>query len=75
MTRVWMEVIGGINLLRSVWFEESEQVQKKLAQLQLELIKPTLNRLGWNDKDGESYSDTQLRSLVIGTAGLIGHDE
>ena len=40
-----------------------------------QLFKPTLERLGWQERDGEGSADKQLRGRVITTLGCVGHDE
>lgn len=40
-----------------------------------DLFNPTLERLGWHERDGESNEDKLLRGRVIGTLGCTGQDE
>ena len=40
-----------------------------------DLFNPTLTRLGWEDRPGESAQDKRLRGQVITTLGVTGRDE
>jgi len=61
---VWASIMGGISCIKNTWFDNRE-ISAYLDRLVYPLLKPILDRLGWDSKAGESYQDTQLRTLTI----------
>jgi len=49
-------------------------VSAGLRKFVLKITTPAAERLGWEFKSGEDYLTAQLRSLLIATAGLAGHE-
>ncbi|KAK9465000.1 peptidase family M1-domain-containing protein [Lipomyces arxii] len=72
---VWSEIITRLQVLRSAWFEQPEAVKQGLAAFTCALVGPTVKKLGWEYKSDEDFLTVQLRSLLIGTAGMAGDPE
>lgn len=53
--------------------EADEAAERKLKEFALRLARPQFTRLGWTARDGESESDTKLRSLILGLM-MYGED-
>jgi aminopeptidase N len=49
--------------------------RSRLAAQASEIFGPQLARLGWDHRDGEDELAVQVRSIVIGSLGTVGHDE
>ena len=71
---VWQTVITAIGIMQSV-FSQNPAFAKGFNKLLLELISPTVERLGWKPSPNEDYLTTQLRSLLILAAGRSGHEK
>ena len=71
---IWSAVLGGLGAMHHHLVGESEQAG--FGRMAMELIEPTLQRLGWEPHPGESDLSRQLRGLVLGSAGrLVRHPE
>ena len=71
---IWSAVLGGLGTMHHHLVGESEQAG--FGRLAMELIEPTLERLGWDPHPDESDLSRQLRGLVLGSAGrLVRHPE
>lgn len=70
---VWAEIIEQLGKLRSLFAESSPEIKEGLKKFTLELVSPTVERLGWEYKDGEDFLTGRLRALIITTAGTVGH--
>jgi len=64
-------ITGSLSALRSVLPEENRPAFRRFVR---ELFNPMLARLGWQEKEGESNQDRQLRGQVISTLGRSGQD-
>lgn len=69
---VWGIIALAINELKR-FVEPDTEAEAKLRQLARELATAQYIRLGWEEVNGESESDTKLRSLIIGLM-LYGQD-
>ncbi|KAK1141994.1 hypothetical protein N8T08_008317 [Aspergillus melleus] len=70
---VWSQISSSLANLRSV-FAQNEQVAKGLKRFTLELVSPAVERIGWEFGQNEDYLTVQLRKLLIGMAGVAGHE-
>ena len=66
---VWSAVLGGLGTMHHHLVSEDDQ--DRFANLLMELMGPTLARLGWKPGSGESDLTRQLRGLVLGAAGRL----
>lgn len=71
---VWSQILNNLQNIRSI-FADVKDVSESLKQFTLNLVTPAVNKTGWEFKEGEDYLTGQLRVLLIGTAGLVGHKE
>lgn len=69
---VWSEIISSLGTVRSV-FSENESLSSALRAFTLKLVSPAAEKLGWEFAAGEGFLTSQLRALLISTAGLAGH--
>jgi len=70
---VWMEIITGLSRLEQLLAKTT--IKKDLQLLIVDLLLPTFNRLGWEEKESESYEDTLLRPIIISTLGKFDNKE
>jgi aminopeptidase N len=70
---VWAEIIEQLGKLRSLFAESSPEIKEGLRKFTLDLVSPTVDRLGWEYKEGEDFLTGRLRALIITTAGTVGH--
>ena len=70
---VWSQVLGSIGTVKSV-FSENEEIAEGLKKFTLKLISPAVERIGWESSPDDDFLTSQLRSLLITTAGLNGHE-
>jgi aminopeptidase N len=61
---VWNIISVGLGELRK-FVENDKDAEKKLRALSAQMASAEYNRLGWDEKPGETEEDTQLRSTVI----------
>ena len=66
---VWSAVLGGLGTMHHHLV--SDDYQDRFSHLVIELMGPTLTRLGWRPGSGESDLTRQLRGLVLGAAGRL----
>ncbi|PWY86328.1 aminopeptidase B [Aspergillus sclerotioniger CBS 115572] len=69
----WSQISSSVANLRSV-FALNESVAAGLKKFSLELASPAANKIGWEFSSEDDYLTVQLRKLLIGMAGLAGHD-
>lgn len=72
---VWEELLDPLFELSDVWWEQSEEVQQALIKLRREMVTPVVERLGWEEKEGESEDEKELRWLALGAAAWAGEAE
>lgn len=61
---VWNIISVGLGELRK-FVENDKDAEKKLRALSAQMASAEYNRLGWDEKPGETEEDTKLRSTVI----------
>lgn len=69
---VWSSVLGAIGTVKSV-FSEDEELAIALKKFTLKLIDEAVQKIGWEFAPKDDFLTTQLRSLLIITAGLNDH--
>jgi aminopeptidase N len=62
---VWDIMLVALNELKK-FIEDDEKLESKLRAFAGNLAEDQYNRLGWESLEGESESDTKLRSIVVG---------
>lgn len=65
---LWSEILGRLDNIKSVWFEQPKEVIEGIQKFTQELLVFNMERLGWEFPEGEDYLQSQLRSLIIGAA-------
>lgn len=69
---VWSQIISSLSSVRLV-FAENKKVSDALKAFTLKLVTPAYERLGWQERDDEPPLTKRLRTLIITTAGMAGH--
>lgn len=69
---VWSQLIGSVANVISI-FSTEPSVRAPLQAFIIKLISPAISRLDTTPRDGESYSNSQLRSLLFLTGCTMGH--
>ncbi|WPH04075.1 Hypothetical protein R9X50_00696000 [Acrodontium crateriforme] len=70
---VWSEVLATLGKIRSTFAADAE-VSTGLQKFALKLVTPATEKAGWQFSAGEDYLTGQLRSQLILSAGLAGHE-
>ncbi|KAJ9641853.1 hypothetical protein H2199_005066 [Coniosporium tulheliwenetii] len=70
---VWQQILNALGNIRSI-FSDDEEVSKGLKAFILKLVTPATDKIGWDFAPNEDFLTGQLRSLLIATAGLAGHE-
>jgi puromycin-sensitive aminopeptidase len=70
---VWLEISSGLGSLKQV-FAKTKSIEK-LNKYIIALYLPIYNKLGFNEKDSDSHTDSLLRPLVISALGRAGYTE
>jgi aminopeptidase N len=70
---VWSGVLASLGKIRSVFSYDTETA-RGLQAFTLKLVTNAVEAIGWEFVQSESYLTGQLRSLLIGAAGLAGHE-
>jgi hypothetical protein len=71
---VWSQVLGSLAIVKLA-FSNDAAVTKGLQKYIVKLISPAVERIGWEPSPGEDILNSQLRSLLISTAGANGHEK
>ncbi|ODV92469.1 hypothetical protein CANCADRAFT_30620 [Tortispora caseinolytica NRRL Y-17796] len=58
----------------STAFYSCDELQKSFSKFWLSLVSPSIEKLGWDSKEGESFLTGRLRALIICRAGMLGHE-
>ncbi|PLN77093.1 putative aminopeptidase [Aspergillus taichungensis] len=70
---VWSQISSSASNLRSV-FSQNDTVTAGLKNFTRELASPAADKLGWEFDVNDDYLTVQLRKLLIGMAGVAGHE-
>lgn len=71
---VWSQILGSIGTVKSVFSGDTE-IADGLKKFTLKLIGDAVAKIGWETSPSDDFLTTQLRSLLILTAGRNGHAE
>ncbi|KAG0648183.1 Aminopeptidase [Hyphodiscus hymeniophilus] len=71
---VWSQILGSLDTVKSV-FSDDEAIATGLRKFTLELTSPAVKRIGWDSSPDDDFLTSQLRSLLLMSAGLNGHKE
>lgn len=69
---VWSQILGSLALVKSI-FSEEQAIVDGLKSFILKLIDSAVAMVGWEPRPNENLRTSQLRSLLIATAGMNGH--
>jgi aminopeptidase N len=70
---IWQDVLGRLGYID--WLERGRPERVAYRVRMLELVRPQLERLGWEPQPNEPAPDTLLRSSVISALGNFGDKE
>ena len=71
---IWSSVLGGLGAMHHHLV--ADHVEAPFSQMVMDMLTPTLTRLGWTPDSDDSDLTRQLRGLVLGGAGrLAGHPD
>ena len=71
---VWQQIlISSLGTIQAV-FDQDAKISEGLRKYVLKLVSPAVERVGWKFDKSEGFLDAQLRALLIGVAGLAGHE-
>ena len=71
--RVWSQLLGSIGNMRSV-FSSNDTIAARLKKYELQLTGPAVEKTGWNVAHSDGLLQSQLRAMLITTAGADGHE-
>lgn len=71
---VWSQILGSLGTVKSV-FSEDPEISEGLKNFILKLISPAVKAIGWEASPNEDFLTSQLRSLLVLSAGTNGHKE
>ena len=71
---VWSQILSSLGTVKSV-FSDNQEINEGLQKFTLKLITPAVEKIGIEQKPGDDFLTTQLRSLLVLTAGLNGHEK
>jgi aminopeptidase 2 len=72
---VWNEILTRINSVRSTWIFEDEETKAALKRFQLQLCSAKAHELGWDFADDEDHILSQFKSLMFGSAAMVGDEK
>ncbi|CAG8957503.1 hypothetical protein HYFRA_00011485 [Hymenoscyphus fraxineus] len=71
---VWSQILGSLATVKSV-FSENTEIADGLKKFTLKLITPAVEKIGYETGPNDDFLTSQLRSLLVLTAGLSGHEQ
>lgn len=71
---VWSQILGSLATVKSV-FADDTAVSEGLRKFTLKLITPAVENIGWASSSNDDFLTTQMRALLLITAGLNGHEK
>jgi aminopeptidase N len=72
-TAIWQDVIGRLGFIDDL--QRSQPGRAAFRAWAIQLVRPQLQRLGWEPKSNEPATDTLLRNSVISLLGQFGDQE
>lgn len=71
---VWTKILGPIGTIKSVFYDD-ETISDGMKAFVLKLVTPAVEKIGWEQPADEDFLKSQLRPLLILSAGINGHKE
>jgi hypothetical protein len=71
---VWSQILGSLGTVKAV-FSEDKVISDALKKFTLTLVSSAVEKIGWESSPSDDFLTTQLRALLILTAGINGHQE
>jgi hypothetical protein len=71
---VWSQILNSLGTVKSI-FSDNEEISEGLKRFTLKLITPAVEKIGIEQKPGDDFLASQLRSLLVLSAGLSGHEK
>jgi len=71
---VWSSILGALGTVKST-FSEDEVISAGLKAFTLKLISPAVEKIGWEASSTDDFLTSQLRALLILSAGINGHEK
>jgi UDP-N-acetylmuramyl pentapeptide phosphotransferase/UDP-N-acetylglucosamine-1-phosphate transferase len=71
---VWSQILSSLGTVKSV-FSDNAAASEGLKKFTLKLISPAVEKIGWESSAEDEFLTSQLRSLLILTAGVNGHEK
>ncbi len=71
---VWSQILGSLGTVKSVFADETA-IADGLKKFNLKLISPAVEKIGWEASPNEDFLTTQLRALLLLSAGINGHEK
>ncbi|KAI1006473.1 Aminopeptidase 2 [Podosphaera aphanis] len=69
---VWSQILRSLNTVKAA-FEGNQNITQGLENFIVALISPAVERIGWEASPNDDILTSQLRNLLLLTAGLNGH--
>ena len=69
----WSQINAAMGKLSTVWWEQPEPVRKAIDKLRLKLVKPLVQRLGYEHGPNDAPDVQELRALAV-SAGAAAED-
>ncbi|WRT67329.1 uncharacterized protein IL334_004299 [Kwoniella shivajii] len=71
----WSQIGSALSRLSGAWWEQPESTRKAFDKFRIDLFKPLIGKLGYEDKKDELPEIKELRELVIGSTAISGDEE
>ncbi|QSZ33763.1 hypothetical protein DSL72_005334 [Monilinia vaccinii-corymbosi] len=71
---VWTKILGPSGTIKSV-FSDDDAISDGMKAFLLKLVTPAVEKIGWEQPADEDFLKSQLRPLLILSAGINGHKE
>ncbi|EPE34977.1 Metalloproteases (zincins), catalytic [Glarea lozoyensis ATCC 20868] len=71
---VWSQILDSLGTVKSI-FSDNQEIHAGLQKFTLKLITPAVERIGIEQKPDDDFLTTRLRSLLVISAGLNGHEK
>lgn len=71
---MWTKILGPSGTIKSV-FSDDDAVTDGMKSFLLKLVTPAVEKIGWEQPANEDFLRSQLRPLLILSAGSNGHKE
>ncbi|ORX33751.1 leucyl aminopeptidase [Kockovaella imperatae] len=72
---VWSQISGALAKLGQVWWEQPENVRNAIMKLRADVFRPMVQKLGYDNKEGDAPDVKELRACVINAAAAAEEEE